>query len=53
MPFGFYRNMTDDDLKAMFAYLRTLKPVKHRVDNSLAPTYCKLCRQRHGAGDQN
>ncbi len=53
MPFGFYRNMTADDLKAMFAYLRTLKPVKHRVDNSLAPTYCKLCRQRHGAGDQN
>lgn len=53
MPFGFYRNMTDDDLKAIFAYLRTVKPVHHRVDNSLPPTYCKLCRQRHGAGDQN
>jgi hypothetical protein len=52
MPFGEFGNLTDDDLKAMFAYLR-LPPVKHRVDNSLPPTYCKLCRPRHGAGDQN
>src|SRR5690349_5751229 len=53
MPFGEFQGMTDDDLKAMFAYLRTLKPVKHRVDNSLPPTYCKLCRLKHGGGDQN
>jgi len=53
MPFAFYGNMTDDDLKAIFAYLRTVKPVKHRVDNSLPPTYCKLCQQWHGAGNQN
>jgi hypothetical protein len=53
MPFAVYGNMTDDDLKAIFAYLRTIKPVKHRVDNSLPPTYCKLCQQKHGAGDQN
>lgn len=53
MPFGQFANLTDDDLKAIFAYLRTLPPVKHRVDNSLPPTYCKLCRQKHGGGDQN
>lgn len=53
MPFGEFANLNDDDLKAMFAYLRILPPVKHRVDNSLPPTYCKLCRQKHGAGDQN
>jgi hypothetical protein len=53
MPFAVYGNMTDDDLKAIFGYLRTMKPVKHRVDNSLPPTYCKLCQQKHGAGDQN
>lgn len=53
MPFGEFRNLTDDDLKAMYTYLRTLKPVKHRVDNSLPPTDCKLCRKKHGAGDQN
>ena len=53
MPFGEFANLTDDDLKAIFAYLRTLNPVKHRVDNTLPPTYCKLCRKKHGAGDQN
>lgn len=53
MPYAFYGNMTDDDLKAIFTYLRTVKPVKHRVDNSLPPTYCKLCQQWHGAGNQN
>jgi hypothetical protein len=53
LPLGEFANLTDDDLKAIFAYLRTLPPVKHRVDNSLPPTYCKLCRQKHGAGDQN
>jgi len=53
MPFGEFNNLTDDDLKAIFAYLQTLPSVKHRVDNSLPPTYCKLCKQKHGAGDQN
>jgi mono/diheme cytochrome c family protein len=53
MPFGHYRNMSDDDLKAIYAYLRTVKPVKHRVDNSEPPTYCKICRMTHGAGEAN
>lgn len=53
MPWSMMRNMTDDDLKAIFAYLRTLKPVHHRVDNTLPPTACKLCQGKHGAGDQN
>jgi mono/diheme cytochrome c family protein len=53
MPFGQFKNLSDEDLKAIFAYLRTLQPVKHRVDNTLEPTYCKICKQKHGAGDQN
>jgi len=53
MPFGSFKNLTDDDLKTIYAYLRTLTPVKHRVDNTLPPTLCKLCKQKHGAGDQN
>jgi len=53
MPWSTFRNMSDEDLKAIYAYLKTLQPVKHRVDNSLPPTYCKVCRQSHGAGDQN
>ncbi|HMK23549.1 MAG TPA: c-type cytochrome [Terriglobales bacterium] len=53
MPFGEFQYLSDDDLKAIFEYLKTLKPVRHRVDNSLPPTLCKLCKQKHGAGDQN
>jgi mono/diheme cytochrome c family protein len=53
MPWIMLRNMTDEDLKAMFSYLRTLKPVRHRVDNSLPPTACKICQGKHGAGEQN
>ena len=53
MPFGEFKNLSDDDLKAIFAYLRTLKLVHHRVDNTLPPTYCKICKQKHGGGDQN
>lgn len=53
MPWGFYKNMSDQDLKAIFAYLRTLKPVSHRVDNSLPPTLCKRCGATHGGGESN
>ncbi len=53
MPFGEFKDLTDEDLKAIFAYLRTVPPIKHRVDNSLPPTYCKICKEKHGAGDQN
>lgn len=31
MPWTVYRNLTDDDLKAMYAYLRTVKPIQNRV----------------------
>jgi mono/diheme cytochrome c family protein len=53
MPYGEFKNATDSDLKAIFAYLHTLKPLKHYVDNSEPPTYCKICRQMHGGGDRN
>lgn len=53
MPWGYFRNLTDEDLRAIFAYLHTLKPVRHRVDNTEPPTYCKLCRTKHGFGDRN
>jgi hypothetical protein len=53
MPVMVYKNLTDGDLKAMFAYLRTLKPVRHHVDNSEPATDCRLCRQKHGAGAEN
>jgi hypothetical protein len=53
MPVSVYKNLTEADLKAMFAYLRTVKSVKHRVDNAEPPTDCKVCRQKHGAGAGN
>jgi hypothetical protein len=53
MPVKVHKNLTDDDLKAMFAYLGTIKLVPHRVDNSEPPTFCKVCRQKHGAGNRN
>ncbi|MBI4886473.1 MAG: hypothetical protein HY824_05240 [Acidobacteria bacterium] len=53
MPWRMYGQQIDEDLKAMFAYIRTLPPVQHRVDNSLPPTDCPRCGLRHGAGDQN
>lgn len=53
MPWLFYRGMTDEDLKAVFAYLRTLKPVNHAVDNTEHPTACRLCKQQHGLGERN
>jgi mono/diheme cytochrome c family protein len=53
MPWGMLRQQTDNDLHAMFAYLQTLKPVRHRVDNLLPSTFCKICRGNHGAGNEN
>jgi hypothetical protein len=53
MPWNFFRNLSDDDLKAMFAYLKTLKPVCHHVDNTETPTYCKICKTKHGQGAMN
>jgi mono/diheme cytochrome c family protein len=53
MPWSDFRGMSDQDLKAIFAYLQTLKPVKHRVDNNEPPTYCKICGATHGAGNLN
>jgi len=53
MPWWFFAHMTDDDLKAIFAYLRSLKPVHHRVDNTEPVSYCRVCRRKHGGGALN
>jgi mono/diheme cytochrome c family protein len=53
MPWYFYGQMTDEDVKAIFAYLRTLKAVKHTVDNNEPPTACRLCGLKHGGGDRH
>ena len=53
MPWSVLDNMTDEDLAGIFAYLKTLKPVHHRVDNTQPPTFCPLDGSMHGAGNQN
>jgi hypothetical protein len=53
MPWEFYDGMTDDDLKAIFTYLKTLKPIHHVVDNTEPPTMCVLCKVAHGGGEKN
>ena len=53
MPWRRFGKVSDEDLGAMFAYLRTVPPVKHRLDNTEPPTYCKVCGQRHGGRETN
>lgn len=47
MPWWVYRNMSDEDLKSLYAFLRTVKPVPHRVDNSEPAALCKVCNHTH------
>ena len=37
MPWQMFRNMTDGELKAIFAYLKSTKPVKNIVPNPQSP----------------
>ena len=53
MPWAYFRNLSDDDLAAIFAYLRTIQPVKHRVDNTETAKLCKVCKAKHGFGERN
>jgi len=53
MPWHCYRGLTDEDLLAIFTYVKMLKPVRHRVDNSLPPTLCPEDGAMHGAGSSN
>jgi hypothetical protein len=53
MPWVAYREMTDEDLKAIFAFVRTLPAVRHSVDNAVPPTPCRLCGYEHGNGERN
>jgi len=34
MPYGFFANMTPEDLDAVVAYVRTIPPIKHKVERT-------------------
>lgn len=53
MPWVVFRNMNDEDLNAIFAFLKNLKPVHHNIANGEPPTACLLCGQTHGYGAGN
>jgi mono/diheme cytochrome c family protein len=53
MPWALYSRMSDEDLGAVFAYLRTLRPVAHVVANGVSPTKCRVCGLEHGGGERN
>jgi hypothetical protein len=53
MPVVVYRGMTDEDLSSIFAFLKTVPPVHHHVDNTEPAAMCKICKAVHGGGSQN
>jgi cytochrome c len=38
MPWQMYAQMTDEDLKAVWAYLRTIKPIKNPIPEPIPPS---------------
>ena len=53
MPLEFFKITTDQDLSDIFAFLKSLPPVKHRISNTDPPTPCPLCKHSHGLGNLN
>jgi mono/diheme cytochrome c family protein len=53
MPWAAFRNMTDDDIRSIHAYLKTLLPVTHLVDSAEPVGMCVACGQEHGGGRLN
>ena len=37
MPWEVYKNWTDEDLKAVYAYLRTIPPIQNRIPDPVPP----------------
>jgi hypothetical protein len=54
MPWQGYARLTDDDVEAIVAYLRSIPPVEHRVPTEVSPgrkaskpfVYCGVYRRR-------
>jgi hypothetical protein len=53
MPWRRFRRLTDEDLGAIFMYLRSVPLVRHRVNNTDPPTWCPRCGRFHGLGELN
>jgi hypothetical protein len=53
MPWISFKNLTDEDLGAIYQALMTSYPVRHIVLNRAPITYCEVCQMEHGMGSQN
>lgn len=53
MPWTAFRNLSEDDLRAIYRVLETPWPVRHIVVNAAEPTFCSVCGQSHGGGEHN
>ncbi|HEV8505611.1 MAG TPA: hypothetical protein VGQ53_09435 [Chitinophagaceae bacterium] len=53
MPWGAFKNMNDEDLKSIYAYLKTIPSSQHYINNQQPFTYCAICGQEHGLGEKN
>jgi len=53
MPWTVFQHLTDADLTAMHAFLQTMHPVAHHINNFAEPTLCLVCEQEHGLGELN
>jgi mono/diheme cytochrome c family protein len=49
MPIAVYRNLNDADLKAVYAYLRTLPPIDNKVPDPLPPASGSESKQASGS----
>ena len=47
MPWDMYRNLTDADLKAIFAFLRSLPPIENAVPDPISPSGEKIPTMHH------
>jgi mono/diheme cytochrome c family protein len=53
MPWTSFKNMSDEDLTAIYLALMSTYPVRHIVQNGVPPTPCEVCKLEHGLGDKN
>ena len=53
MPWVAFKNMNDEDLKSIYAYLKTIPSSQHYINNQQPFTYCAICGQEHGLGGKN
>jgi mono/diheme cytochrome c family protein len=53
MPYAELSKLTDEDMRAIFEYIKAQPPVQHRVSNTDEPTDCAVCGNKHGRGNLN